>query len=219
MSQTREPQAPAPQPTDPLLDHNYDGIQEFDNPMPKWWLWIFYATIAYAALYALNFVPGLGAGPGRIASYEAEVEAARARYAAAAPQPAAPVDDATLLALARDPQALAAGKEVFVSACASCHREDGGGSIGPNLTDDYWLHGARPMQLHATVVNGVLDKGMPAWNEALTPEQVARVVAYVTTLHDTRPANPKEPQGTKADDDAGEEPASGAGANGGGSHD
>jgi len=181
-----------------LLDHNYDGIQEYDNPMPKWWLYIFYASILFSGIYLLNVIPGVGVGKGRLASYESEMAAARAKFAAAAPPPAAaPVTDEALLALAADPAQLALGKKVFVSTCASCHREDGGGIIGPNLTDEYWLHGGQPTQILATVMNGVLDKGMPAWGEVLPPEDLKRAVAYITTLHDTHPANPKPPQGAK----------------------
>ena len=191
--------SPRPEP-DQLLDHNYDGIQEYDNPMPKWWLWIFYATIVFAALYMLN-IPGVGSGKGRIANYERDMADAREKFGErGAPGPA--LDDAALLALAGDPARVAAGKTTFVTTCAPCHREDGGGSIGPNLTDDYWLHGGRPSQLLKTVTEGVADKGMPAWGAVLKPDQVAAVVAYVTTLKGTHPPNPKDPQGTRADSTA-----------------
>jgi cytochrome c oxidase cbb3-type subunit 3 len=186
---------------DRLLDHEYDGIREYDNPMPKWWLWIFYATILYSVLYTLNVVPGLGSGPGRIAAYEADVAAARAKLAAAAPAAGPAMTDAGLLALAVDTGTREAGRQVYVNNCAACHREDGGGSIGPNLTDDYWLHGARPTEILTTVNTGVLDKGMPAWGEVLKPADVQHVVAYVTTLHGTHPPNPKEPQGSKVEEE------------------
>ena len=188
---------PTPQPDEPsrdrLLDHEYDGIREYDNPMPRWWLWIFWASIAYAVLYCLN-VPFIGPGRGRIASYDREVAAARARIEQAAP--AAVVDESTILAVLGDPAQLAAGKTTFVTQCSPCHRADAGGSIGPNLTDEYWLHGARPLEIHHTVSTGVLEKGMPAWSVTLKPEQVTQVVGYVLSLHGTHPANPKPPQGT-----------------------
>jgi cytochrome c oxidase cbb3-type subunit 3 len=88
-----------------------------------------------------------------------------------------------------------------MTQCMPCHRDDGGGSIGPNLTDDYWIHGAKPLEIWRTVHDGVLDKGMPAWGQMLKPEQVAAVTAYVITLHDTHPPNPKEPQGVKAEEE------------------
>lgn len=179
---------------DRLLEHNYDGIQEYDNPMPRWWVYLFWATILYSVLYFLH-VPGI-VERGRIENYERDMAAAAALRAKQAPPPGA-MSAATLVALAEDPARLAAGKATFASTCASCHREDAGGNIGPNLTDDYWIHGGQPLQVLNTVTTGVLDKGMPAWGEVLKPEDVANVVAYVLTLHDTHPPNPKEPQGTK----------------------
>jgi cytochrome c oxidase cbb3-type subunit 3 len=185
---------------DRLLDHNYDGIQEYDNPMPGWWVYIFYATIVFAALYFLN-VPGVGTGKGRIANYEREVAQWKARQdEIAAKTPQFEVSDAALMALTRDPKALEAGKAVFSTTCAACHRADGGGMIGPNLTDDFWIHGGLPTQIFATVTKGVPDKGMPTWSNAMNSEKIAAVVAYVLTLHGTHPANPKEPQGTRVEE-------------------
>jgi cytochrome c oxidase cbb3-type subunit 3 len=90
------------------------------------------------------------------------------------------------------------GEETFTTNCAACHRADGGGLIGPNLTDDAWIHGGTITDIYTTVTKGVLDKGMPAWEKVLKPEQLAEVVAYVTTLKGTNPANPKAPQGVVA---------------------
>jgi cytochrome c oxidase cbb3-type subunit 3 len=174
---------------DRLLDHSYDGIQEFDNPLPRWWVWIFWASIAFAAVYGL--VPNNPLrGPGRLVEYNAALaEAARLH------PPVPEASEASLLALTRDPKALAAGKQVFVTTCAPCHRPDAGGLIGPNLTDDYWLHGGTITEIHHTITNGVLEKGMPNWGKMLKPEQVTDVAAYVYTLRGSNPPNPKEPQG------------------------
>ena len=90
---------------------------------------------------------------------------------------------------------MAQGKILFAGKCAVCHAADGGGNIGPNLTDDAWLHGATIDAIYATVNEGVLAKGMPAWGKLLKPDEMEEVVAYVWTLHGTRPAKPKEPQG------------------------
>jgi cytochrome c oxidase cbb3-type subunit 3 len=187
MSETKQDPA-----GDRLLDHEYDGIQEYDNPLPRWWLQIFYVTIAYAVLYFLN-VPGIGIGKGRIAAYERDMAAWRAKYAVAAP--GKPVDAATLLADGKDPRTYGLGKATFATNCMPCHGAAGGGVIGPNLTDDYWLHGGTPSEIWTTVHNGVLAKGMPAWGQVLPPEKVEAVAAYVITLHGTHPANPKAPQG------------------------
>lgn len=181
----------APEPR--LLDHEYDGIQEYDNPMPRWWLWLFYATILYSVLYWLN-VPGIGTGAGRIAAYEADVAsaaAARAQVAASRPGPT----ESMLHELAEEEEVVARGRATFAQMCASCHGPDGGGVIGPNLTDDAWLHGGTGLAIHQTVVEGVLAKGMPAWGTMLAPEQVEAVVAYVLTLRGTTPTNPKAPEG------------------------
>jgi cytochrome c oxidase cbb3-type subunit III len=180
---------------DRLLQHDYDGIQEFDNPMPRWWVWIFWATIVFAIFYGLDPWHVLR-GPGRIADYQASVAEAAKRW----PQPSGAADAATLAALGRNPQALAAGKQVFVTTCAPCHRPDGGGLIGPNLTDDYWLHGGTLVDVHNTITNGVLEKGMPNWGKFLTPEQINDVAAYVYySLYDSHPPNPKAAQGVKVE--------------------
>ncbi len=185
---------------DRLLDHNYDGIQEYDNPMPAWWVWIFWATILYSVLYFVN-VPLIGPGKGRIAAYEAEMAKWQSRQAAAAPAAGAvALDDRALFALSRDPARVAAGKALFTDRCAPCHQPDGGGNIGPNLTDDYWLHGNAPSQIYHTIDTGVLDKGMPNWGAQLKPEEMQSLVAFVLTLHGTHPASAKAPQGTKLEE-------------------
>lgn len=183
---------PNPQ-QDRLLEHNYDGIQEYDNPLPRWWVWIFYASIVFALVY--SFDPfHLMRGPGRVAEYQASMaEAARLH-----PAPSAVDVDAALAKLQNDPKAIADGKQVFATNCVPCHRADGGGVIGPNLTDDYWLHGSTLPEIERTISNGVLDKGMPNWGKMLKPEQVNVVAVYVYSLHGTNPPNPKAPQGTLA---------------------
>jgi cytochrome c oxidase cbb3-type subunit 3 len=180
-----------------LLDHEYDGIHEYDNPMPRWWLYIFYATILYSVLYMLN-IPGIGIGRGRIASYERDVAEARERYGEAGAG-AAGLGEPEVRAVLADPARLEAGRTVFMTNCMPCHKADGGGSIGPNLTDAYWIHGNRIEDMLRTVSTGVLDKGMPAWSTVLKPDQVAAVVAYAVTLIGTNPPGAKGPQGVHAD--------------------
>ena len=179
---------------DQLLEHNYDGIQEFDNPMPRWWVYLFWATIVFSVLYWLN-VPGFGVGKGHIADYERDMAAATAAAAkqrAAEPAGASPEQR---LAMTKDESVLALGRQAYTQNCAACHRADGGGQIGPNLTDDNWLHGATLEQIHKTVADGVLEKGMPPWGKVLKPAQLDAVVAYVYTLRGTTVPNPKAPQG------------------------
>ena len=182
--------SPTPRDTDRLLEHDYDGIREYDNPMPRWWLWVFYVTILYVPVYYLAPAP-FGAGAGKEAEYAAEV----ARHRAAQPPEAPTVSAEALLALRDDREALEEGAEVYATNCAACHRGDGGGLIGPNLADDAWLHGGSPVAIHATIVNGVMAKGMPAWGRLLRPEQVEQVTAYVMSLRGTNPPGAKAPEG------------------------
>jgi cytochrome c oxidase cbb3-type subunit 3 len=181
----------ADQEQDRLLEHEYDGIREYDNPMPRWWLWIFYATIIFSPLY--YFLPGrLGENGGNVAEYEADIAAHRAAEPVAAPA----MSDAALAALAKDADAVHEGAEVFAKNCVACHGMGGGGVIGPNLTDAAWLHGSAPTAIHLTIVDGVLAKGMPPWGRLLKPEEIDQVTAYVLSLKGTNPANPKAPEGT-----------------------
>ncbi len=179
---------------DRLLDEEHDGIREYDNPTPRWWVWLFVATFVFAALYWFN-VPGIGIGRGRIANYEAEMAKARELEAARAPAPAPALSDSALLAIAADHERVERGGTLFAAHCSPCHRPDGGGVVGPDLTDDYWIHGGRPSQILQTIENGVADKGMPAWGPQLKPGDPALLVAWVIHLHGSRPKDPKAPQG------------------------
>ena len=181
----------APQSSDKnLIEHQYDGIQEYDNPLPRWWVYLFYATIVFSILYWFN-VPGVGIGRGRIANYEADVAA----WKAAHPEPEGGASPEQLAALASDQNAIATGKQVFTTNCVSCHRADAGGMIGPNLTDEYWIHGGTLPEIHKTIVEGVLAKGMPTWGKLLKPDQINAVTVYVASLKGTNPPNPKAPEG------------------------
>lgn len=184
-----------PKDKDRLLDHQYDEIQEYDNPLPTWWTIILWVTVVWAVLYWLNVIPGLGSGKGRQANYESEVAAAAEKYGTPEQQASASIDVAALSTALSDPAAMAAGKATFDATCSPCHEKDGGGNIGPNLTDDYWIHGNTHRGILTTIVNGVPDKGMPTWSAVLTPEQIAQVAAYLTTLHGRTPAKAKDPQG------------------------
>lgn len=184
---------PAQQDDSNLIEHNYDGIQEFDNPLPRWWVYLFYATIVFSVLYLLN-VPGVGIGKGRIAAYEADVAA----FKAAHKQDDAGPNPEQLAALASDQGAIADGKQLFATNCASCHRADAGGLIGPNLTDDAWIHGGALADIHKTITEGVLAKGMPNWGKILKPAQVNALTVYVASLRGSNPANPKAPEGIAA---------------------
>lgn len=179
---------------DELLDHNYDGIQEYDNDLPRWWIWLFVLTVVWGVWRVLYY----HGGPGllqeeQLAQSMDELQKIRAEHA---PKHSAPADDsAALFALTKDPAAVEAGKGIFAANCIACHMTAGQGLIGPNLTDSYWLHGGKITDIQAVVTNGVPEKGMIAWKEKLTPEQIRSVTAYVWTLHGTNPPNPKQSEG------------------------
>jgi len=178
---------------DRLMEHGYDGIREYDNPLPGWWVWIFWATIVFSVGYWGWFQ--MGPGPSVVAVYEAEMREAAAR-APAAPAPGS-VTDQSLLALQKNAGALAKGKEIFTGRCVPCHGDRAQGIVGPNLTDDYWLHGGRPAEIYHTITEGVPEKGMVPWKSMLSPEEIAAVTVFVMSLHGTNPPNPKPPEGQK----------------------
>ena len=177
------------------LDHAYDGIQEYDNPLPGWWLATFYITIVFAVLYIGYYHVGSGPGPHEeLASDLAEIKAQASANTPKEP----PLTEEAMMAVYADAGRRDSGKKVFVEKCASCHAVDGGGLIGPNLTDNFWIHGKGTMVDVASVVSeGVLDKGMPPWKTMLKKDEIQNVVAYVHSLKGTKPANPKAAQGNE----------------------
>ena len=182
---------------DQLLDHEADGIREFDNALPRWWLYGFYFTIVVGVGYFFNYhllaTPLVGR-PGMVAEYNADVAAAKAAGTGRA-HAGAGAGGLTLVALT-DPGSLAAGKAIFESpdnVCYSCHRPDLGGMIGPNLTDDRWLHGCGIDAVVKSVRTGYPVKGMLPFGtgKQLTDQQVLQVASYVLSKHGTSPPNPK----------------------------
>jgi len=179
---------------DHLLDHAYDGIQEYDNPLPRWWLALFWATIIFTPLYILYF--HFGGGMLAKERYDQEMIAF---YDKQAEQLLAlgEISESTLVDLMADASMMNGGKKIFQSKCATCHGMFGEGGIGPNLTDDYWLHGAQLMDVYATVRDGVTAKGMLAWERQLRPAELMAVSSYVGTLLGTDPPNAKQAQGNQ----------------------
>lgn len=178
---------------DKLCDHEYDGIKEFDNPLPGWWRALFYLTIVWAVIYAPYY--WLGFGDNQIESYQQEMAEAAA-VAAAAPAPK-PVAADTLAEAETDPARIAAGSATYTKLCFACHATGGAGLVGPNLTDDYWLHGGSMKDVVHVITEGVPEKGMIAWKSQLTPDEIISAAAYIKSLRGTNPANPKAPQGEK----------------------
>lgn len=177
-----------------LMDeHSYDGISELDNFMPPWLQWVFVSSIIFAVVYFVHFTV-LGNGPTGVEEYEEElrVEAVAADLRKA--NQAASIDENTVV-FDESQAAIGAGKTLFETNCVACHAADGGGGVGPNLTDEYWLHGGSIKDVFTVVKYGVIEKGMIPWQDQLSPEEIQQVASYILTLKGTSPANPKAPQG------------------------
>lgn len=181
------------EPKDPLLlDHEYDGIQELDNNLPRWWVWLFNLSILFGVFYLLYYHV-LGKGDLMAAEYTQEMKvgnelkmAAMGKFESGIPA----------LQPATDPADLEAGKKTFMTLCAPCHRPDAGGLVGPNLCDNYWIHGSNYADNVTTIWNGVPAKGMITWKNSLKPQQIQEVASYIFTLRGTKPVNPKPPENT-----------------------
>lgn len=180
---------------DLLIPHDYDGIQELDNPTPAWFMWLFYVTIAFAVGYLLIYHV-FGVGQLQYAEYKTEMAQAEIEKKIYLSKAANLVDENTVK-LTTDQAALAQGKTVFKASCAPCHGENAQGMVGPNLTDEYWLHGGKINEVFKTIKYGVQAKGMPTWEKQLSPKQIADVANYVLSLQGSHPAGAKEPQGEK----------------------
>lgn len=183
-----------------LLNHDYDGIKELDNRLPPWWLYLFYLTIIGGAIYLVRFhVIGTDEPELELRKEIAEAKIAIEAYKKTAPDQMTE-EKVTLLT---DATSLAAGKAIFTANCVACHRADGGGQIGPNLTDEYWVLGGGIKNVFHTVSNGGRDgKGMIAWKATLKPTQIQQVASYVLSLQGTKPQNPKAPDGEIWKDEA-----------------
>jgi cytochrome c oxidase cbb3-type subunit 3 len=179
----------------PIQDQPFDGIREDDNPLPNWWKSIFYACILFAVGYmVVMHTDFLVHARTPQAVLEAEISAMKARQdSIRALRP--PFVYAEMTAQRNDATLLAAGRKMFVANCVACHAAGGAGNIGPNLTDDFWLHGGRIDSVAMTIQNGVPSKGMPTWGNQFDDDQIKTLAIFVKSLRGSHPANPKAPQG------------------------
>jgi len=180
---------------DVVLDHEVDGIREYDNPLPGWLMAIWWGSLIFSILY-LGFY-ALAFGPASMeAEYRAAAVADRARLQAYYDaNPLVPPSTEEMLRGAASEETLAVGRERYAKTCASCHGDAAQGLIGPNLTDDRWLHGGQVSQIFTTLAKGVPAKGMPPWGRAIAPEELSALVSLIRSLQGSNPADPKQPEG------------------------
>lgn len=187
-----------------ILHHDYDGIKELDNNLPPWWVYLFYACIAFAFIYFIRFeIMG-----GDNQEMELQKELAQAKIEVDEYMKTAPdLMDEKTVTLLTEPADLDAGKTIFTTNCAACHRADAGGQIGPNLTDDRWILGGGIKNLFHTITNGGRDgKGMIAWKGTLKPKEIQKVASYIISLKGSNPKDPKAPDGEIWVEEAAEAP-------------
>ena len=175
-----------------MLDHDYDGIRELDSKIPPWFAWLFILTIIFAAYYMIDYHI-IGSGQVQYEEYAQEVKMASLEREALI-KSGAFINEETVTLLS-DASDLEKGKAVFDQNCIACHASDGGGIVGPNLTDEYWIHGGGIKNVFKVIKYGVVEKGMISWQTQLNPNQMQEVASYVLSLQGTNPAAPKQPEG------------------------
>jgi cytochrome c oxidase cbb3-type subunit III len=183
-----------PSTKEPALLHSYDGIQEYDNPLPRWWTWVFWATIVFSVFYLMYFHVG---APGRSMDeqfQESLTQNTKKQYAEIGDLSS---DQATLIKYMNDAKWVGVGKSVFKANCVSCHAADGGGNVGPNLCDENFKHVKQMTDIIKVIKEGVAGGAMPAWATRLQHKNdIVLVSVYVASLRGTKPANGKAPDGS-----------------------
>ena len=170
-----------------LLDHEADGIKELDNNLPRWWVWMFYLCILYAVGY-LGYYHVFNMGDLQAAEYAKESALGEKIKAEAIGKFESGL---ATLTPSKELAVLSQGQATYTTLCAPCHRPDGGGLVGPNLCDDYWIHGTTYVDILKTIINGVPEKGMLTWRGVLKPNEIQAVASYIHTFRGTTPPNPK----------------------------
>jgi cytochrome c oxidase cbb3-type subunit III len=175
-------------PFGPLIEgHEADGIKELDNNLPRWWVWLFNLCILFAIAY-MAYYHVLGKGDLQIAEYEKEKAIGDKIKAEALAKFESSLGT---LEPSSDKAVLAQGLQTYTTLCSPCHRPDGGGLVGPNLCDDYWIHGSNYLDSVKIIINGVPEKGMLTWRGILKPNEIQAVASYIHKFRGTTPPNPK----------------------------
>ena len=178
---------------DIMFEHSYDGIHELDNDLPPWWKYGFYLTIIWAILYLFSYHV-IHTGKLQLAEYNTELMEAEKAKQAQMLLSKENVTEESVIALA-DAETISVGKDIFSKNCVACHGQSAEGMVGPNLTDNFWLHGGGVKNIFKTISNGIPAKGMISWKSQLSAKQIQSLASFILTLQGTNPANPKEPQG------------------------
>jgi cytochrome c oxidase cbb3-type subunit 3 len=180
---------------DILLDHDYDGIKELDNNLPPWWLYGFYITIIFSFVY-LGIYEVFKVWPDQTEEYAIEMKVAEEQLAKAKASNKNLIDESNVTLLTDD-SSLGVAAKLYTSSCAACHGDKGQGLVGPNLTDEYWLHGGSLKDIFSTIKYGVPAKGMIAWKNSLNAGQIQKLSSYIVSLQGTNPAGAKAAEGDK----------------------
>ncbi|MFY0650935.1 MAG: c-type cytochrome [Cyclobacteriaceae bacterium] len=178
-----------------LLDHNYDGIRELDNHLPPWWKYLFYLTIVFAVIYVFVYHVS-DSLPLQEEEYRMEVALAEQQSEEKTASEGVAIDESNI-EYSDEAAILSNGEKVYNRTCAVCHAPDGGGGVGPNLVDEYWLHGGGIKDIFKSIKYGIPDKGMIAWESQLSAANMRDLSCYIVSLKGTTPASPKDPQGEK----------------------
>lgn len=176
------------------MEHQYDGIVELDNPTPPWFMYLFYITIIFAGIYLFYYHLSPNSSLSQDEEYTTEVTIAEKAKEEYMKKFANSVNEDNAKALTGKAE-LEEGAKVYATNCVACHGDKGQGGVGPNLTDNYWIHGGGIKNVFHTITQGVPEKGMIAWNKTLNPIQVQKVASYILSLKGTNPPGAKEPQG------------------------
>ena len=183
---------------DLMMEHEFDGIAELDNPTPAWFMVLFYGTMIFAVVYMFSYHV-MDWGKLQEQEYADELKQAEEDKIALLMKPGNKSNkiNENNVEQSSDPQVLQAGGALFKNACAACHGDNAQGLVGPNLTDEFWLHGGTIKEIFKTIKYGVPEKGMISWEKTMNAKQISDIANYILSIQGSKPAGAKAPQGTK----------------------